>query len=175
MATIQSIDIKTAAEWLQKKEAVIVDVREPNEYATMHIKGAILLPLGSITVSKLPALTNKKLIVHCQLGKRGEMACAKLLQSNSGLPVYNLEGGIDAWQKAGLPVEKSAASSKTSMEQQVELVAGGGVLVGLILGYIVQPGFLFLAALFALALVLKGLSIFDCYTMLLSNLPWNKK
>lgn len=104
---MKTVDAKHAKEWIDNGEAVVVDVREPGEYAEMHIAGAHLIPVGTINVSKLPELHSKKLIVHCKLGKRGGVACEKLLQGNPDLEVYNLVGGISAWMDAGFAVEKS--------------------------------------------------------------------
>lgn len=104
--SVKQIDAKTAHAWLAKNEAVIVDVREPVEYAAMHIPDAKLIPLGIIDTNQLPELGNKKLIIHCQLGKRGGMACEKLCKDNPGLEIYNLEGGIVAWEKAGFKIER---------------------------------------------------------------------
>lgn len=104
---INSIDPKTANTWLNNNEAIIIDVREPREYAAVHIKGAKLIPLGTLETNMLPPdLGNKKLIIHCHLGGRSSMACEKLLRANPNLAVYNLEGGISAWEKAGFDVEK---------------------------------------------------------------------
>lgn len=104
---IKTIDPITAQEWLIHQEAIVIDVREPAEYKEAHISGAYLIPVGSIEINKLPdAAKNKKLIVHCKFGKRGSQACEKLLQENSNLDIYNIDGGIAAWEDAGLPVEK---------------------------------------------------------------------
>lgn len=107
MTTIKFVDAKTAKDWLSNNEAIIVDVREPAEYAATHIPEATLLPLGVLEKNTLPDLGDKKLIIHCQFGKRGGMACEKLLQENPDLDIYNLEGGLAAWQLAGFKVEKS--------------------------------------------------------------------
>lgn len=104
-STIPIIDAPTAKQWLDKQEAILIDVREPAEYAAQHITGATLIPLGTIQPNKLPSLQHKKLIIHCQLGKRGGMACEKLLAIDPTIELYNLEGGIVAWQQAGLPTE----------------------------------------------------------------------
>lgn len=101
---MKSVDPKTAKHWLDEQEAIMVDVREPGEYHTVHIEGTVLIPLGSLTKEALPDLKGKKLIIHCHLGKRGSMACHKLLSEWPELEVYNLEGGLDAWQRAGLKV-----------------------------------------------------------------------
>lgn len=102
---MKNIDAKTAQTWLELNQAIIVDVREPDEHAAMHIKGATLIPLASVTKEALPPLEDRKLIMHCHFGKRSSMACRHLLEAHPELDVYNLEGGIDAWIKAGLPVE----------------------------------------------------------------------
>lgn len=106
MQPIKSVNAQQAKVWLDNHEAMIVDVREPGEYQEVRIEGSLLIPVGTITTAKLPDLQNKKLIIHCKLGKRGSMACEKLLQENPTLDVYNLEGGITAWMDAGYAVKK---------------------------------------------------------------------
>lgn len=107
MQKIKSINPTVAHEWLSNHEAIVIDVREPSEYNEVHIPGAYLIPIGTIGINKLPEnAVNKKIIVHCKLGKRGSMACEKLLSENPNLHIYNIEGGIDAWENAGLKVEK---------------------------------------------------------------------
>lgn len=105
---IKTIDAVTASEWFQNHEAVIIDVREPAEYDAIHIEGAKLIPLGSLNLGALPDLQGKKLIIHCMLGKRGGKACEVLLGANPDLDLYNLEGGITAWENAGLKVVKAS-------------------------------------------------------------------
>lgn len=174
MPTIKSIDPKTAKEWLSKNEAIIVDVREPGEYAAMHIVGAKLIPVGTINNDNLPELNNKKLIIHCHLGQRGRSACEKLLISNPNLDVYNLEGGITAWEKAGFEVEKSGKIF-ISIARQVQITIGSGVLIGLILGYLIHPGFLFLSAFFGAGLLFAGITGSCGLAILIGKMPWNQK
>ncbi|MDD2705437.1 MAG: rhodanese-like domain-containing protein [Acidocella sp.] len=85
---------------LAKQEVVLVDVREPNEFAAMRIEGATLLPLSSFDPAALP---KGQVVLHCAAGKRSRTAaeiCAK-----AGVPVAgHLAGGIAAWAQAGLPV-----------------------------------------------------------------------
>ncbi len=104
---IKSIDPMTASEWLDNNEAVLIDVREPGEYKEVHISGAHLIPINTIQKSKLPEVArNKKIIIHCKLGVRGSKACEKLLSEDKNLDVYNIEGGIVAWENAGFKVVK---------------------------------------------------------------------
>ena len=98
---MKSIDAKTLKAWLDKKEAVLVDVRELDEHEKMYIPGATLIPLGTIQKEMLLDYGTKKLVIHCQKGMRGCTACEKLLLDDPSLEVYNLEGGISAWEAAG--------------------------------------------------------------------------
>ena len=95
---LYSIDALTLKHWLDNNEAVLVDVREPEEYAQANIPGATLVPLDTVTLSRLPAHDEKKLVLHCKAGYRSANACMKLLAEDPSLDVYNLEGGIMAWQ-----------------------------------------------------------------------------
>ena len=104
---IKTIDPITAHEWLTHQEAIVIDVREPAEYKEAHISGAYLIPVGSIDITKLPQdAKNKKIVAHCKFGKRGGQACEKLLHENPNLDIYNIDGGIVAWENAGFPIEK---------------------------------------------------------------------
>lgn len=173
MPAYQSIDAKTAKEWLEKNEAVLIDVREPGEHQAMKISGSKLIPVGSISKDKLPDIQNKKLIIHCHIGKRGGMACEKLLRDHPDLDIYNLEGGISSWEKAGFEVEKSVRGF-ISIDRQVQIVVGCGVLLGLILGYFVHPGFLLLSGFFGAGLLYAGISGSCGMATMLGMMPWNQ-
>ncbi|MCD6055422.1 MAG: ygaP 2 [Gammaproteobacteria bacterium] len=90
---------------LDKDEVLLVDVREPAEYKTECIEEACLIPLGEISLEKLPS-KRMPIVVHCRSGKRSVEACAKLLGEDPALEIYSLEGGILAWQQAGFKVKK---------------------------------------------------------------------
>lgn len=91
------------------KEAntVILDVRHPNEYAAGHIKGTVLInykdPQFQEKVKQLDR--TKTYLVYCAVGVRGTWACEKMAKLDFP-KLYNLEGGLKAWEKAGKPVEK---------------------------------------------------------------------
>lgn len=104
---VKIVDPVTAHEWLTDQKAIVIDVREPSEYKEVHISGSYLIPVGSIDTKKLPLeAKNKKIIAHCKFGKRGSQACEKLLHENPNLDIYNIDGGIVAWEDAGFPVKK---------------------------------------------------------------------
>jgi len=82
---------------------VLVDVREPLEFAQGRIPGSLLFPLSTFDPHALPDVSPKKLIFSCRSGKRSVTAFNAATQA--GIPVYgHLEGGILAWASAGLPV-----------------------------------------------------------------------
>lgn len=104
---IKSTDAITAHEWIENNEAIVIDVREPHEYQESHIPDSYLIPLATITKSNLPNIAHdKKIIIHCKFGKRGSTACEKLLSEDANLAIYNLDGGITAWEDAGYKTEK---------------------------------------------------------------------
>lgn len=175
MSKVKSIDAKTANEWLCKKEAVLIDVREPEEYNAIHILGAKLIPVGSIETNKLPPEAfNKKIIIHCKLGKRGGMACEKLLSENPNLDVYNIEGGIDQWKQCGLPIEVNK-NAPIDIMRQVQITAGILVLLGVIFSFATSPYFILLSAFVGLGLLFSGITGYCGMAKLLMRMPWNKK
>ena len=84
-------------------ELKIVDVREPWEYARDHIPSATLTPLGQIIARPQEAITTDDVIFVCEVGQRSAVA-AELAAATGMKHVYNLEGGMQAWRSAGLPV-----------------------------------------------------------------------
>lgn len=95
--SVTNIDCATLKKWLKNDEAVLIDVRELTEYQESKIDQAHLIPLGEISINSLPDFKNKKLVLHCRSGKRSFNGCNKLLEENPKLEIYNLEGGIIAW------------------------------------------------------------------------------
>lgn len=170
---IKTIDAGTLKNWLDRNEAVLVDVREPAEHEAEAIPGAMLLPLANVSSTALPETAGKKLVLHCKAGKRGGMACEKLLAENPDLEVYNLEGGITAWAQAGQEV-KTSGKFFLPLDRQVQLTIGGGVLAGVVLGYSVHPGFLLLPGFFGLGLINAGLTGWCGMALLMAKMPWNK-
>ncbi len=92
---------------INREDAVVVDVREPAEYTGGHIPNSRHIPLSQLD-KRLPELEKFKgrsLIVNCASGNRSSAACARL-RSAGFEKVFNLSGGISAWDQAGLPVTK---------------------------------------------------------------------
>ena len=169
---VNPISAHRAKEWLDAGEAILIDVREPAEHAAQKIPGAQLKPLGSVCCGDLPA-TDTKILIHCQKGARGTNACQKLLAENEALDVYNIEGGIEAWQQAGLPVE-SGGKKILPLDRQVQLTIGLSVLGFSLLAYFVNPAFALVAAFFGAGLTNAGLTGWCGLARLMANMPWNR-
>lgn len=105
MSAITPIPPETLNKWLDNNEVVLIDVREHEEYLSAHIPGAIHIPLNQCHPDTIPHDPNKKLVFQCRKGKRGHMACEACIPSWPNTPIYNLEGGIEAWIQAGLATE----------------------------------------------------------------------
>jgi rhodanese-related sulfurtransferase len=117
---VKSVGPATLKSWLDAGEAVVVDVREPREYASGHIEGSTLVPLGSLHPGALPEHSGQKLVMLCRVGNRSLFACQKLSGAVDA-EIYNLEGGIKAWMNEGLPVYKPESGS--AQEEGVPLAA----------------------------------------------------
>lgn len=92
-----------AKELLDNGQAILIDVREEEEYQVTNIPNAVLHPLSSFDPSEVEN-DNKEIIVQCRSGRRSMDACEQLLEAGVEQKVYNLEGGILAWEEEGYPV-----------------------------------------------------------------------
>jgi rhodanese-related sulfurtransferase len=101
----RDVDVQTAAALREQPDVVILDVREQNEWDEGHIPGAVFMPMGEVPsrLSEIP--TDKTVIVQCRSGNRSNQV-TDYLRSQGFTNVHNMSGGINAWQSAGLPVEK---------------------------------------------------------------------
>ncbi|MCC6828531.1 MAG: rhodanese-like domain-containing protein [Novosphingobium sp.] len=90
---------------LRAGKALVVDVRESDEFAAGHIPGAINRPLSTFQPSALPDPAGRKLVLTCLGGKRSAMALDKCGAAKAAADTH-LAGGFGAWQAARLPIER---------------------------------------------------------------------
>jgi len=95
------VDAITVQKWLDEDRAILVDVREPDEFESEHIPGAVPLPLSQFDASALPSERDKKTVLACFIGGRSERA-AELLLAAGHPQAFHLDGGLFAWKEAGL-------------------------------------------------------------------------
>ena len=103
---LQAISPVESEQLLQKKSAIILDVREDSEWNEEHIPGAIHIPLAQLPgrLAELKPYQDSQIIAQCRSGRRSAQA-SDVLKSAGFSKVYNMEGGIIAWEKAGLKTE----------------------------------------------------------------------
>ena len=104
---VKDVDLAAALQLINHKNATILDVREPKEYDAGHILNSKLIPLGKLKerIGELEGHKDHPVLVVCRSGNRSGTACF-LLGRRGFAQVYNLAGGVQAWQKSNLPLEK---------------------------------------------------------------------
>jgi rhodanese-related sulfurtransferase len=171
----QKISVYDAAQLLASGEAVLIDVREPDEYGAEHIAYAASLPLRSLDdlMKHMSIPADRKIIFQCLKGARGEQACVRIKDCNScSSPLYNLNGGISAWKEAGLPV--ITRSTGLTIIRQVQMIVGSLIALMVIWGFMgLTLGFA-IAGLLGGALFMAGFTGWCGLALLLSKMPWNK-
>ena len=172
MTTLTKVSAREAAQRLNTGKAVLVDIREPDEYAREHIPNAILLPVSALDKAKLKVEAGQQTIFHCKTGMRTNSYCASLAAHVDG-DAFMLEGGLDAWRSAGLPTAKNA-KAPLEINRQVQITAGSLILLGIVLGWLVAPAFFGISAFVGAGLMFAGISGWCGMAKLLQVLPWNK-
>ena len=165
--TVATIAPLVAAD-LIKSGAQLIDIRGPDEHARERIGVASNVPLDRLA----PVDGATPLIFHCRSGQRTMANAAKLETVNSG-PTYLLEGGIDAWKAAGLPVV-AAAGQPMELIRQVQISGGTLILLSVSLGWLVSPAFLLLGGAVGIGMLHAGITGSCAMTKLLEPMPWNR-
>lgn len=153
--------------------ALLVDVRSGTEFASGHIPGAVNIPMDQIEarLDDLGLNLNLPIVLICQSGKRARMTAGLLEPCQRQITV--LEGGTEAWIRAGLPVVASV-KTRWSLERQVRLGAGLLVLTGAILALTAHPRWVFLSGFVGLGLTFAGLTDICLMAVILERMPWNR-
>lgn len=174
MSALKSVSPERAAE-LIRAGAVLVDIREADEHARERIPGARHHALSRIDHDHPARPGDDVLIFHCRSGARTKGNAPKLAAATPGTcETYILEGGIDAWKKAGLPVALDR-SQPIDIMRQVQIGAGSLVLIGVVLGAVVNPSFYALSGFVGAGLLFAGVTGFCGMARVLGMMPWNKR
>ena len=101
---VQEISIEDAPAWIESREAVVLDVREPAEYSAGHLPGAISIPQAELATRLDELPKDRDVVVACAAGLRSANCTAFLSQMGFSRAI-SLAGGTDGWRNAGLPIE----------------------------------------------------------------------
>jgi rhodanese-related sulfurtransferase len=107
LSKTKEVGVAQAVQMINRQDAAVIDVREPGEFRGGHIPNARNIPLGQVAgkMKDLEKLKDKPVLLSCQTGARSAQAAATLRQAGFA-QVFNLAGGMTAWQQASMPVEK---------------------------------------------------------------------
>lgn len=107
MRNTSGLDPMQTTQLINRRNALIIDIRTPEDFAAGHLPQAKHIALDTLA-NKAPQLGRSKttpVVVVCQTGLSSQRACATIRTAGYA-EVFNLEGGILAWQKSGLPLVK---------------------------------------------------------------------
>ena len=158
------------AERLIASGAKLIDIRDADEHAREHIAGAANQPLAWIEQF---SPQSEPVIFHCRTGMRTQNNAERLAAASGSSPCYVLAGGIDSWRSSGRPTLVDKRQPLEIM-RQVQLVAGGLVLLGVVFGFVVSPIFFGLSAFVGAGLMTAGATGWCGMAKLLQRLPWNR-
>jgi len=170
---LKTISPARAAE-LVRAGAVLIDIREADEHARERIPGAQHHALSRIDHNTPVRAGDDVLIFHCRSGARTKGNAVRLAAAAPKCETYILEGGLDAWKKAGLPVTLDRGQPIDLM-RQMQIAAGSLALLGVVLGTWVNPDFYVLPAFIGAGLVVAGVTGFCPMVRLLQRMPWNRR
>jgi len=156
----------------ENSSAILLDVRTPSEFSARRAIGARNIPLDALDTFTGSLPRNAPILLLCEKGGRAAVAATKL-RGHGFEDIHVVEGGTENWSKSNLPIEGTGKKS-ISIERQVRFGAGGLVLTGVILGFLIHPGFFALSAFVGAGLVFAGITDWCGMGLLLARAPWNK-
>lgn len=172
---LKTLSPAEAASLVDAGHALLVDVREADEFAARHIPGALSLPLSLPDNGPLACGMNSSLIYTCQTGRRTAANAGRLQARAPGGSAFVLDGGVDAWARAGLPIAGRDAAQALPIMRQVQIAAGLLVLAGVLLSILVAPPWIALAGFVGAGLSFAGTTGWCGMARLLAIMPWNRR
>ena len=161
------------AERLKARRAILIDIRESDEFAREHVSGAVHEPLSRFDALAVERHAGRQEIYTCRTGNRTGVNGVKLAACVPG-EAFVLEGGLDAWKAQGLPIQADR-SQPIGLMRQAQMTAGGLILIGAALGLLVHPAFWGIAAFVGAGLFFVGATGICSMARLLAVMPWNRK
>ncbi|MBV6626927.1 MAG: rhodanese-like domain-containing protein [Rivularia sp. (in: Bacteria)] len=169
---LQEVDAAKLKQWMEEDKALLIDVREKNEFATEHIPGAKLMPLSHFHPERISNEARRKVVLQCQSGNCSAKVTDKMFLAGLRDITY-LKGGLAAWKSAGYPTELNTEEA-TNIFRQAQIFAGCLVILGIILGAFISPWFLIISGLVGAQLVFAGITDTIALTLLLAKLSYNQ-
>ena len=167
---IRGINPAEAKRLKDAENALLVDIREPDEFTGAHIEGARLEPLSVLALLAPDPDRERPAVFYCTSGRRTKDN-AVALEGRGFAATYFIEDGLQGWEKAGLPVIRRKAP--LSLSRQIQMAAGALVFIFSLLSFL-TPRFTLLTLLVGAGLMFAGYSGICLMGKLLMRMPWNK-
>ena len=170
---VQTVDVAEAQTLIHESNTLVLDVRSPGEFETAHIDGAVNIPVDRLDPHLREIVHNAggTMVLVCQSGGRAEQA-ATTLSREGKQDLVLLQGGMNAWQQAGAPVQRGDVQ-RWALERQVRLVAGA-IVVSTVAASALVPRLKWVGAGVGGGLVFAAVSNTCMMGNLLSKLPYNR-
>lgn len=170
---ISEVDASTVNSWLREDKVELIDIREPDEYASENIAGSKLVSLSTIDTHDFGLdRLERKAVFYCTSGTRSMLASAELC-STGFCEVYVLKQGIEGWKAAGLDTRVNK-KAPISIMRQVQIVVGTFMVLGIALGLLVSPWFFGLSTMMGAGLLFAGITGSCAMANILTRLPYNQ-
>jgi rhodanese-related sulfurtransferase len=166
-------EFKTAlAQQCEDTTVDFINVCTPAEYKEKSIPGVRNVPLDELEEHLSEFTDKQRIYIHCQSGRRAGQAMERLRELGVAAELFNVEGGLTAWHAAGLPTESQ--TNRLPIMRQVLLIAGTLVLLGVGLGWFMNPIWFVLSAFVGAGLSFAGATGWCGMSFLLAKMPWNR-
>ena len=109
---VANVSATEAVMLMSRSKPLILDVRDATEFAAGHIQGAKNIPMAELAsrVKEIEKFKDKPVLVHCQRGMRSKTACS-ILRAQQFSQLHNLQGGLDTWLEAKMPLIKGSVKA----------------------------------------------------------------
>ncbi|MFD2204564.1 rhodanese-like domain-containing protein [Kiloniella antarctica] len=169
---VKKISPSDLFERMKADNFVLIDIRSVQEYQEEYLRGSKNIPIEEFGSYDFSKDYNKAAIFYCRRGRRTSQA-ADFLNKYPFKEVLILEGGIMAWKAKNLSTVKST-KSPIDLMRQVQIIAGGLVSIGAILGFFVNSNYIAISGFVGVGLLLAGISGVCGLARVLRLMPWNK-
>lgn len=172
---LQEVDAVTVKTWIDQGRARLFDIREADEYARERVELATSIPGARLTGRTIDGRHPDNGVIavfHCNSGQRTREAAEDILACGFD-EVYALKGGMAAWKAAGLETRLNR-TAPISLQRQVQISAGGMVVAGLLLAWLLSPWFALLSGFVGMGLIFAGVTNTCALARLLALLPYNR-
>jgi rhodanese-related sulfurtransferase len=171
--TLPTISAENAKR-LMDEGAILVDIREADEHSREKIPSAHHMPLSKLDEAYLAAHEGRPALFHCRSGARTLSHASRLrAKVDESCEASIVEGGIEAWKTAGLPVALDRRQP-LELQRQVQIAAGSLGLLGTLLGLLLSPWYFVIPIFVGAGLITAGVTGFCGVTRLLMRAPWNR-